>query len=148
MTICPECGAESTSEMNCQAFFDTCLSAEFSDPGFGSVHHLTVAAFMLQHSTRLSQAGWLATRQLLREFLIENKSPVLIKRQNKGFVDSGKRKWKITSRDGQAFIDRKVWTKTILDVRLNDSVAYCTDIAAWARSVLLDSETVTLLPES
>jgi len=99
-----ECGAKATPEVNCETFFNECLAQEFVDPGFGEVHHLTVAAYMLQHSSRLSETGWLATRHLLREFLVENKSPSQIRKQDTNIVDSGKRKWKITSRTDLALI--------------------------------------------
>ena len=65
MTVCPECGAKSTPEISCQTIFDECLIKEFTEPDFGAVHHLTVAAYMLQHSSKLSREGWLSMRQLL-----------------------------------------------------------------------------------
>ena len=34
-------------------------SLEYVDPAYGAVHHLTVAAYMLQHSSQLSREGWL-----------------------------------------------------------------------------------------
>ncbi len=125
MSTCPECGAHITAETSCETSFHECLAREYNDPAFGSVHHLTVAAFMLQHSSQLSRDGWLAMRQLLREFLVEHKHPSAIRKQNKDLVDSGRRKWKITSQDGLPKIDRTTWTRTILDVRLDTSGAYC-----------------------
>ena len=144
MTICPECGAESTPEMNCETVFNDCLAHEFVDPDFFEVHHLTVAAYMLQHSSRLSDLGWLATRQLLREFLIEKKSPSQIKKQNEKIVENGKRNWKITSSNGLALIDRRVWKKTIMNISLIDSAHYRDTIIAWACAVLTDSELISL----
>ena len=141
---CPECGALSTPWMNCQTVFDECLVKEFTDPEFGAVHHLTVATFMLQHSSKLSPQGWLSMRQLLRDFLIGNKSPLEIRKQNKNFVDSGKRNWKISSPDGLGFITKNSWSKTILDVRLDNGGTYCADVTEWARAVLEDSEEITL----
>ena len=142
LLICPECGAEFTSEMNCQIIFDECMTMEFSDPNFGSVHHLTVGAYMLQHSSKLSREGWISLRQLLREFLVENKSPLEIRRQTKSIVDSGNRNWKISSRNGMPFIDRRIWAKTILGVHMNEYKTYCADITDWARTVLFDSEAI------
>ena len=140
---CPECGAENTGGITCEAHYHECLVKEFTDAGFGVVHHLTVAAYMLQHSSKLSRQGWLETRRLLREFLIEHTPPVGIRRQNKDNVDSGKRNWKISSKDGKAKINRTEWTKTILEVSLKNAEAYCADITAWAQSALKDSEEVT-----
>jgi hypothetical protein len=120
----------------CQARFDEFLILEFTDAGYGAVHHLTVAAFMVQHSSKMTPEGWLFERNLLREFLIENKPPAYIRKQNKDIVDSGKRKFKIKSRDGKPVIDKTTWSKTILDVRAENAEVYCEDITAWARSVL------------
>lgn len=134
MATCPECGAQA----DCQAMFDQCLALEFSDPGYGAVHHLTVAAFMLQHSSRLSLQGWQHMRQLLADFLIAGKSPQEIRKQNREVVNSANRTWKIISRDGQPKIKRRSWSKTIDQVRLESVDAYCGDITAWAASVLSD----------
>jgi hypothetical protein len=136
---CPECGAP---EVQCEPRYHEFLVKEFSDAGYGSVHHLTVATYMLQHSSKLSLQGWLETRRLLREFLIYHKAPAEIRRQNKDQVDSGKRAWKIASKDGTAKISRTVWTRTILDVRLDSPEIYCADVAAWAQAALTDSEEI------
>ena len=72
---CPECGA---ADNLCQSRFDEFLVLEFTDPGYGAVHHLTVTAYMLQHSSKLTREGWLHERELLREFLVENKPPAFI----------------------------------------------------------------------
>ena len=93
---------------------------------------------MVQHSSKLTREGWLFERDLLREFLVENKPPAFIRKQNKDLVDSGKRKFKIKSRDGKPVINKTMWTKTILDVRGENAEIYCEDVTAWARSVLED----------
>lgn len=136
---CPECGA-----VDCQTRFDEILVLEFTDAGYGAVHHLTVAAYMLQHSSKLTREGWLHERELLREFLVENKSPAFIRKQNKDLVDSGKRTFKIKSRDGNPVINKSTWTKTILDVRVESAEVYCADVFAWARAVLDDAETIAI----
>lgn len=93
--ICPECGA-----MDCKSRFDEFLVLEFTDAGYGAVHHLTVTAYMLQHSSQLTREGWFHMRGLLREFLVENKPPEFVRKQNKDLLDSGKRKFKISSKAG------------------------------------------------
>jgi hypothetical protein len=138
---CPECGAPETL---CQTRFDELLVLEFTDAGYGAVHHLTVTAYMLQHSSKLTREGWLHERELLREFLVENKSPAFIRKQNKDFVDSGKRTFKIKSKDGKPVINKTRWTKTILDVRLENAKDYYEDVTAWARSVLEDAEAIAI----
>ncbi len=136
---CPECGA-----IDCQSRFDEFLALEFSDMGYGAVHNLTVATYMIQHSSKLSIEGWLYERDLLREFIVEKKSPSLIRQQVKGSVDSGKRTFKFKSKDGKPVINKSTWTKTILDVRAENAEIYCADVSEWARSVLEEVQGITL----
>ncbi|MEI7846554.1 MAG: DUF5946 family protein [Chloroflexota bacterium] len=142
LPICPECGAKFTSAVNCKIVFDECLAREFSDPNFGNTHHLTDGAYMLQHSSKLSREGWVSLRKLLREFLVLNKSPLEISKLARSIVDSGNRNWKISSHDSTPFIDRRIWTKTIMGVHRDEYKTYCADISDWARIVLTDSEAV------
>lgn len=138
---CPECGAPDTL---CQTRFDEFLALEFTDMGYGAVHNLTVATYMLQHSSKLSLEGWLYERDLLRGFIIEKKSPSLIRQQVKDSVDSGKRTFKFKSKDGKPVINKSTWTKTILNVRAENAEVYYADVSAWARSVLEEAQGITL----
>jgi len=133
---CPECGA---AEALCKTRFDEFLVLEFTDAGYGAVHHLTVATYMLQHSSKLTREGWLYERKLLREFLVENKPPAFIRKQNKDVVDSGRRKFKIKSKTGLPVISKTAWMKTILDVRTDSAEIYCADVMEWAKAVLDDA---------
>ena len=137
MSSCPECGA---LDNLCQSRFDEFLVLEFTDAGYGAVHHLTVTTYMVQHSSKMTRDGWLFERNLLREFLVENKPPAYIRKQNKDVVDSGRRKFKIKSKTGVPVINKTTWSKTILDVRPANANVYCEDITAWARSVLEEAE--------
>jgi hypothetical protein len=139
---CPECSAP---ESSCKTRFDDFLVLEFTDAGYGAVHHLTVATYMLQHSSNLTREGWLHERELMREFLVEKKPPAFIRKQNKDLVDSSKRAFKIKSKDGKPVISKTSWTKTILDVRTENAEVYCEDVTAWARSVLEEAEAVAIL---
>ena len=138
---CPECGVP---DQLCQSRFDEFLVLEFTDAGYGAVHHLTVAAYMVQHSSQMTREGWLFERGLLREFLVENKSPAYIRKQNKDIVDSGKRKFKIKSKTGVPVINKTSWSKTIMDVCSENAEVYCEDITAWARSVLEEAEAIAV----
>jgi hypothetical protein len=137
MSICPECGAPDNL---CQTRFDEFLILEFTDAAYGAVHHLTVATFMVQHSSRMTPEGWMYERDLLREFLVEKKTPATIRKQLKDTVDSGKRTFKFKSKTGLPVINKATWTKTILDVRAANAYVYREDINTWARSVLEDVE--------
>jgi hypothetical protein len=141
---CPECGAPDNA---CEARYHECLIKEFEDPGYGAVHHLTVAAYMLQHSSKLTKEGWLFERNLLRQFIIEKKPPAFIRKQNRDIVDSGKRTFKIKSKDGLPTISRTQWTKTVLDVRMENAGVYCEDVTAWAQAVLEDTEQVEIVDD-
>ena len=138
---CPECGA---ADSVCETRFHECLAREFEDPAYGAVHYLTVTAYMLQHSSKLTREGWLHERELLKEFLVENYPPELIRKQNKDLVDSGKRTFKIKSKSGKPVISKTVWAKTILDIRMENAKNYCEDVAAWARSVLEEAEAIAV----
>jgi hypothetical protein len=135
---CPECGAVETL---CKTRFDEFLVLEFTDTGYGAVHHLTVAAYMLQHSSKLTREAWIHERALLREFIVEKKPPDFIRRKNKDLVDSGKRIFKFKSKDGKPVIQKNTWAKTILDVRTENAEVYCADVTAWARSAMDEAET-------
>lgn len=139
---CPECGAPAQS---CETRYHECLVIEFSEPGYGAVHHLTVATYMLQHSSKLTKEGWLYERELLKEFVVEGKAPQLVRKQNHFRLDSGKRDFKIASKDALPKIARHQWMKTILDIRLDDPEVYCRDVTAWAEAVLQDAQTCQVL---
>ena len=134
---CPECGA---LDLLCKTRFDEFLVLEFTEINYGTVHHLTVTTYMLQHSSKLTREGWLHMRELLREFLVENKSPEHVRRQNRDLVDSGKRKFKIASKDGLPVINKSLWKKTILNVRTENAEVYCADVNLWARAMLEEAE--------
>jgi hypothetical protein len=138
---CPECGA---ADNLCQTRFDEFLVLEFTDADYGAVHQLTVAAYMLQHSSKMTREGWLHERELLIEFLVERKPPALIRKQIRDTVDSGKRTFTFKSKDGVPVIKKTTWTKMILDVRTENAEVYCEDVYAWARSVLEEAEAIAI----
>jgi hypothetical protein len=139
---CPECGAANNT---CEAHFHECLGKESEDSGFMALHHLLVTSYMLQHSSKLTREGWTYERELLREFLLEHRSPEVVRRQDRDLVDSGKRTFKITSRDGLPVISRSTWARTILDVRIENAGVYCEDVALWAKSVLAEAAQIEIV---
>jgi hypothetical protein len=138
--MCDECGAPGD---RCEQRFNELLILEFTDPGYGSVHHLTVSAYMLQHSSKLTKEGWLYERALLREF-VDGKAPAQVRTERMDEVDSGRRTFRIKSRSGKPVIPPTDWTRTILDVRSETAEHYCQDVAMWSRAVLDDSEEVSV----
>jgi len=138
---CSECGAPDNA---CEARFNECLALEFSDAAYSTVHHLTVAAYLVQHSSKLTREGWLYERNLLKEFLVKNKPPAFIRQQNRDLVDSGKRTFKIKSKDGKPVINMTEWTRTILDIQMEKAETYCVSVMDWAKSVLEDTEKIEI----
>lgn len=136
---CPECGAP---ESLCSIRFDELLLQEFTNADYAAVHHLTVATYMLQHSSKLTRDGWHQMRSLLKEFLVGHKSPSFIRRQNRARVDSGKRKFNLASKDGFPVIDKSMWTRTILDVRMENAEIYRADVTLWAKSALDEADKI------
>jgi len=58
MTLCPDCGAPVADGSSCRAMFDELLAHEYRFPeSFGAVHHLTVAAYLLQHPRGYSRGA-------------------------------------------------------------------------------------------
>lgn len=141
MNTCPECGAP---ERRCEARFHEFLALEYADSAYGAVHHLTVAAYMVQHSSGLSREGWHFERELLQQFLDKGISPSRLRRELASHVDSGRRTFRIKSSNEGPLFDPPAWQKTILDVRDDEPHVYGLDVAAWARAVLTDTEQVRL----
>ncbi len=143
---CPRCGAQFPAGETCRDRFDLCLAKEFEEPtSSGSVHHLTVACYMLQHNLYSRQA-WLEAREMVAQFIRQGRAPSDVRRQNRKRLDSGRRRWSVTKGAKMAGLDGVVWTRTLADVRLDTPDLYCADVKLWAEGVLSDTESV--LPES
>lgn len=140
--ICPECGAR-WDGVTCEEIFGDFLVHDYTDPGYGEVHALTVACYMVQHR-RYSDEGlrWIA-RQLravleeglsnegLREFArVEARRP-----EKPG--DSG-RTWKVTRAPDAPPLPPVAWSMTIVDAfaRVRDAESYRAAIRDWARVTL------------
>jgi len=136
---CPECGAPGDREETCRERFERFLALEFSDPAYGAVHHLTVAAYMLQHPARLSARGWYATRTTLTRFLVEGLSPEELRRLGGRAVDSLRRTWSFVKGPRVALPAGCAWQSTILGVDDSTAAAYCQTVRAWANRTLHDA---------
>jgi hypothetical protein len=70
---CIQCGAISTPTTNCRLCFEALLAFGAERPSvFGAVHHLTVAAYSLQHPAGYRHAVLLAWHALLTDALEGN----------------------------------------------------------------------------
>ena len=140
---CPECGAAISAEKTCQDIFDAFLALEFTDPGFGEVHFLTVACFMIQHG-RYSTEGLAWIQQQLRAHLEENVPVEHIRRKAGREANQANRTWKVTRQPGKPPLPKIAWSMTITDIEsgcldetgLPDAVRYCALIREWAHATL------------
>ena len=137
MASCPSCHAFACAER-----FHQFLALEFVDPQYGAVHHLTVAAYMLQHPGRLSRDGWRGIRDTLRAFLVEGRTPQEHRARVGEQVASNNRTWSLRKGPHITLPDGFTWSQTIEAVDDSDPRRYCREVEAWARRVLADAETI------
>ncbi len=133
---CPECGALLNPGEACVNRFHACLVLDYSGPAYGTVHHLVVATYMLQHPSRLTADGWLATRSLLKAFLHEGRTPAAVRQEDRRSLDSGVRSVKLKNRAAAPVVRTRSWPATIADVRLERGEVYCASVTQWATAAL------------
>ncbi len=134
---CPECGADWTVGYTCQDVFDEFLVLEFTDFGYGKVHFLTVACYMVQHG-RYSDDGLRWIRGKLREHLEEGKPVYEIRDDASGEADQSKRDWKVTRGKNEPPLSKIDWEMTIVDIpgSYANAEEYCQRIEQWGRVTL------------
>jgi hypothetical protein len=142
MQKCTQCGAELRSTETCQQRFDLCMALEFENPtAFETVHHLAVACYMLQHNA-YSRNAWLEARSMIVKFMQEGITPAEMRERYQARFDSRHRKWSITKGVKLCGFDEVIWTRSIVDIRLDNPEVYCADVKLWAASVLTDTEII------
>lgn len=135
--VCPDCGALWTAGESCQVAFDEMLALEYSDSGFGQVHLLTVACFMIQHR-RYSDRALLWIRDMLHGYLVDGQ-PVEALRAAMGQAAGPKRRdWRVERSAEDAMLAPIGWTMTILNVwrGQQDAASYRRLVTEWARVTL------------
>ena len=111
------------------------LAWEFEDPaGVGSVHHLTVLCYYLQHPSLLSPRALTEARSLLDEFVERGTSPREVRLRNRGPLDSGRRAWRLTGPPA-SYERLPSWTMTVAEVVHGGRDGWCDRVRDWARSV-------------
>jgi hypothetical protein len=142
---CPGCGAILTGERTCQSTFDEFLVLEFTDPGYGAVHMLTVACFMIQHG-QYSDQGLVWIEQRLRNHLENGVSTEQIRKQAAVEASQDQRSWKVTRAAGDPPQRKVDWSMTIIDVAAgyHDADSYCALVRQWARTTLREMKPLVL----
>jgi hypothetical protein len=123
--LCQYCGLS-----DCQARFHQCLSLDFSDPTYGSVHHLLVASFMLQHHAYDTEAQ--AVVLAFISAFIDRPLNQYDKQNIRARYDGAQ---PVFRRDLAPSM-RYNWPLTIADVDSSSGVAYQSSVKAWARAVV------------
>ncbi len=142
-TTCPSCGAALQGDRTCQTVFDEFLALEFTDAGYGAVHFLTVACYMVQHG-QYSDEGLAWIEQQLRDHL-EGGVPVeRIRRQAAREVGQDQRGWKITRRPGDPPQEKAAWSMTIMTIAAaaHDAASYRALVTEWARVTLREMQSI------
>jgi hypothetical protein len=117
------------------------LAWEFSDPAKGSVHHLTVPTFHIQHPAELSAHGWQEMAAVLRAF-VQGVSPQVMRvhiRQQQAHRESLRRGLPALPRLPQ-------WSVSVHTCCVDDAVLYCQRVREWAAATWADVEKAGLLP--
>jgi Family of unknown function (DUF5946) len=123
---CVECGAILSQDSSCQSIFESFLVLEFKDPGYGEVHLLTVACYMIQHSRYSDEAlAWI--EQKLHEYLEGGIPARQIRQEAANEADQVKRTWKVNRQPGARRLPKVAWSMTIADVASSyqDAESYC-----------------------
>ncbi|MCB9421795.1 MAG: hypothetical protein H6667_18490 [Ardenticatenaceae bacterium] len=110
---------------------------ENENPANGTVHHLTVICYHIQHPSLYSPEGLNYAKQLLAAFLVEKLSPDEIRKRSRAQVDSSQRTWRIKGTpDHHSDHPHSItWTITAVDVIASGSKNYCANVERWARSI-------------
>lgn len=147
MGKCLECGAELSDGETCQEFFHQMLYWENEVAENGSVHHLMVLCFYLQHPALYSKEGLVHARQLLKDFILEGFTPSQVRKERRSQLSSDNRKWKLKGdQDNRGSYNKPmVWKMTAHDVVQGGIEKYIASVTAWAEKtceVLQENENV------
>jgi Family of unknown function (DUF5946) len=145
---CPQCGATLRGDTSCQSIFESLLALEFSHTGYGKVHFLTVACYMIQHEQYSDEAlKWMAKN--LEDYLRGKVSPAMLTRLAAKETDQSRRTWKVTRQPASRELPKISWSMTISDVKAHtqDAVGYCAKIKQWARTTLSEMQPLLSMHE-
>ena len=135
--VCPDCGAVYTGDLTCRSIFDKFLVLEGTDLGYGRVHMLNVACYMIQHG-QYSDDALVWIEQQLRNNLEKGIPQEQIRRSAARMAGQSRRTWKITRRPEDPPQAKIAWSMTIADVApfADDPERYCQKMKEWARVTL------------
>jgi hypothetical protein len=139
MTSCPDCGAPIANDGTCRALFDQLLAHEYTFPkAFGAVHHLTVAAYSLQHPRGYSHGAIRMWRVMVGESLDGLSTPEDFLVRARSQFSGGVRVREPGSQAPEGWPAR--WPVTVADVVLpeneeGDAEGHIERVRRWALSI-------------
>jgi hypothetical protein len=136
--MCMECGAVWRDGITCLDHFHQMLAWEFEDPGgAGTVHHLSVLCYNLQHPSVYSPDALTWAKALLGRYVVEHITPQQVRDEHRESLASRNRPYKIrgTAESHGVYVHPVTWTTTIDGVTKGGLVGYCERVEAWSRSV-------------
>ena len=138
--LCPECGAALADGRTCAGDFHQLLFWENEEPARGTVHHLMVLCYHLQHPSLYSAEGLAHARRLLDDFVNGGLSPEEARRRQRAAVDSGGRGWSVTARPGNqgAYQRPPAWQLRAQDVVAGGPDHYLENVRRWAGVIVRD----------
>jgi hypothetical protein len=148
MTSCPDCGATIADNGTCRALFDELLAHEYAFPAaFGAVHHLTVAAYYLQHPRGFSRAAIRGWRAIITDSLDGAATPAEFLRRARARSDA---KVRIRERDAKPPEGwPSIWPMTVADVvvapgETPNADGHIRRVTQWAKAIRGTLDALTL----
>ena len=139
MTTCPDCGAPVGEGGSCRELFDHLLAYEYESPAsFGAAHHLTVAAYFLQHPRGYSRGAIDMWRVIVDESLDGVSTPTDFLHRARGQFAGGVRVREPGAEPPERWPTS--WPLTVADVvardgEAMDAEAHVSRVRQWAESI-------------
>lgn len=135
MTECPDCGAPLGDGESCRGLFDRLLAHEYAFPeAFGAVHHLTVAAYSLQHPRGYSRDAIRMWQVIVAESLDGVSTPANFLERARAQFSGGVRVREPGAEPPDGWPRR--WPMTAADVvDTADAAAHSERVRQWAASI-------------
>lgn len=139
--VCCECGAPLTAGQVCRERFDFLLGREFEDAALAAVHHLTVLCYSVQHPVLFDATaeGHAASRELLREAVIERLPAAELRRRNRARLRQPNRpRLRNRGRALTGLPPAPAWTMTVAGVADGRDDDIAGRVRQWAAAMVAD----------
>ncbi len=138
---CSECGASLRGVENCRDYFNQMLVWDFEDfNGAGSVHHLTVLCYHMQHPSLYSRVALTHAKQFLKEVIQNNLSAKELLEKSREFLVTKVNDSSVKGSPGNhgTYSLKILWSMTADKVIADGLGMYQTHVNEWAQSIYND----------